>query len=354
MADSPQARSVADPRTRARDIDRAEVSTVLDAAYAEGQLGAEEYHDRVKRAGSARTLGELRGLTADLQSPAVFGPTTERKRLGRRHSGEYPARTKARDADRARTIAALDTARADGQLDAEEHTAMTELAAEARTLGELATLVAELQQRPATPVKPKARNTFRIVTIAAVVLAAVGGFAWTIGADEPAAKETAASVDYDAAPPLVIPTPNLNTIAGFVQFRDDYRTKFGDAVVDEAVLHDEHASAVRRAPDNGDWTVSYTYRGGFERSNSQVATRDRKAVDIDLAQVNTDALAAVLNTAATTLGVPDGVVTHYRIANDTWVGRPSITVYVRNEVSQSAHLVLALSGEVLKTYPYER
>ncbi|KAF0849394.1 uncharacterized protein DUF1707 [Nocardia caishijiensis] len=327
---------------------------MLDAAYAEGQLGADEYHDRVRRAGSARTLGELGGLTADLQSPAVFGPPAERKRFGRRHSGEYPARTKARDGDRARTVAALDAARADGQLDADEHTAMAELAAEARTLGELSTLVAELQQRPAAPVKPKARNTFRIVTSAAVALAAVGGFAWTIRADEPAAPAPETTINYNAAPPLVIPTPKLDTVVGFIQFRDDYRAKFGDTLVDEAVLHDEHASAVRRAPDNGDWTVDYTYRGGFDRSNSQVTTRKRDAVDIDLAQVNTDALGAVLNTAAATLNVRDGVVTHLRIADTSWVGRPAITVFVRNEVSQSGHLVLALSGEVLETNPYER
>ncbi|MFD3706533.1 DUF1707 domain-containing protein [Nocardia sp. NPDC058658] len=73
MADSRRAPRAADSGTRARDIDRAQVSTMLDAAYAEGQLGAQEYHDRVARAATARTLGELSGLTADLQSPAVFG-----------------------------------------------------------------------------------------------------------------------------------------------------------------------------------------------------------------------------------------------------------------------------------------
>ncbi|MFE6922459.1 DUF1707 domain-containing protein [Nocardia sp. NPDC057663] len=133
--------------TRARDIDRAQVSTVLDAAYAEGQLGAQEYHDRMDRAGTARTLGELERLTADLQSPAVFGgqPPAERKRFGRKHSGEYPARTRARDADRARTTAALDAARADGQLDAEEHAAFTESADKDALAAALATAVATVR-----------------------------------------------------------------------------------------------------------------------------------------------------------------------------------------------------------------
>lgn len=356
MADSGQARRAADSVTRARDIDRAQVSTVLDAAYAEGQLGAQEYHDRAARAGTARTLGELERLTADLQSPAVFGGQApiERKRFGRRHSGEYPARTRARDVDRARTTAALDSARADGQLDADEHTAFAELASEARTLGDLSTLVAELQQRPAAPVKPKARNTFRIATIAAAVLVGIGCFGLTVREDQPAPAVAAAdAINYNAAPPLVIPTPTLTTLVGFVQFRDDYRVKFGDTLVDEAVLHDEHASAVRRAPGNPNWTADYDYRGGFARSSSQITTRKRDAIDIDLAQVNAEALGAALTNAAATVRVPDGAVTHFRIANDSWAGRPGITIFVRNEVAQSGHFVLALSGEVLKTYPYE-
>lgn len=54
-------------RLRARDIDRANTSAALDTAYAEGQLEADEYHDRQARARSARTLAELSALTDDLQ-----------------------------------------------------------------------------------------------------------------------------------------------------------------------------------------------------------------------------------------------------------------------------------------------
>ncbi|MFI6222225.1 DUF1707 domain-containing protein [Nocardia salmonicida] len=355
MADSGQRRAAVDSVLRARDIDRAQVSTVLDAAYAEGQLGAQEYHDRVASASSARTVGELARLTADLQSPAVFGDAAPTDRPRRRAPDEYPARTRARSTDRTATVAALDTAHADGQLDSDEHAAMVELAAEARTLGDLSTLVAELQQRPAAPTKPRARrDRTRSAVIALAAVTAVAGFVWTVRDDAPApAAAVTVAVDYDAAPPLVIPTPMLNTLAGFVQFRDDYRTIFGDTVVDEAVLHDEHASAVRRVPGNAKSTVDYTYRGGFARSSSQINSRRRDAVDIDLAQVNVEALGAAFATAAATVRVPNGAVTHYRIANDSWAGRPGITIFVRNEAAQSGHFVLALSGDVLKTYPYE-
>ncbi|MGW0326536.1 DUF1707 SHOCT-like domain-containing protein [Nocardia sp. NPDC003183] len=83
-----------------------------------------------------------------MQSPAVFGENPPSRRPRRRARAEYPAHTRARSSDRTATIEALDTARADGQLDADEHAAMAELATEARTLGDLSTLVAELHQRP--------------------------------------------------------------------------------------------------------------------------------------------------------------------------------------------------------------
>lgn len=61
--------------TRARDVDRTNTRWLLDAAYAEGQLGAGEYHDRIALAASADTLGELRNLSSDLQLSASIVST---------------------------------------------------------------------------------------------------------------------------------------------------------------------------------------------------------------------------------------------------------------------------------------
>lgn len=342
--------------TRARDIDRAQVSSVLDAAYAEGQLSAHEYHERVRRASSARTLGELVGLTADLQSPAVFGgsPAVAHKRWRRGHFDEYPPRTRARTADRAATREALDAARADGQLDASEHRAAVELADEAKTLGELATLVAELQQRPTAPTKPRTHDLTRITTIAAAALTAIACFVWTVRADEPdPVPATVAAIDYDAAPPLVIPTPSPATLTGFRQVRDDYQAKFGDSVVNELVLHDTHASVQRIAANNPARTEDYTYRGGFARSSGNGSSRQRDQAPVDLAQVNTDALGAALDTAVTELGVPNGEITHLLFEADSRTGQPSITIFVRGEAGQYGHMTLTPAGEVVRSYPYE-
>ena len=54
---------------RARDADRDRFVDLIEAAYADGQLGAQDRELRVSRALTAETLDELRSLTRDLQAP---------------------------------------------------------------------------------------------------------------------------------------------------------------------------------------------------------------------------------------------------------------------------------------------
>ena len=55
---------------RASDADRDRVVTVLNAALSDGRLTHEEHDERVHTALSARTLGDLVGLTTDLVMPS--------------------------------------------------------------------------------------------------------------------------------------------------------------------------------------------------------------------------------------------------------------------------------------------
>jgi hypothetical protein len=55
---------------RASDTDRERVVALLGAAVADGRITSDEHSERVTAALSARTLGELAGLTSDLASPA--------------------------------------------------------------------------------------------------------------------------------------------------------------------------------------------------------------------------------------------------------------------------------------------
>jgi hypothetical protein len=56
---------------RASDADRDRVLSVLTDAAADGRLSHEEFSERMSRAVSAKTLGELAGLTSDLASTPV-------------------------------------------------------------------------------------------------------------------------------------------------------------------------------------------------------------------------------------------------------------------------------------------
>lgn len=66
MASRPSPRDL-----RASDADRERVLTLLSEAAADGRLTLEEHSQRTERAYSARTLGELAGLTTDLAAPSA-------------------------------------------------------------------------------------------------------------------------------------------------------------------------------------------------------------------------------------------------------------------------------------------
>ena len=59
-----------DQMLRAADRDRDEVAEILREQYAQGRLTLEEFDERGAKALSARTMGELHALTADLPAPA--------------------------------------------------------------------------------------------------------------------------------------------------------------------------------------------------------------------------------------------------------------------------------------------
>ncbi|MDP9820735.1 DUF1707 SHOCT-like domain-containing protein [Nocardioides massiliensis] len=61
-------------RTRARTADRDRAIDIINAAYADGQLGEIVRENRIEAALQATTLGQLRALTQDLQHPGQSGP----------------------------------------------------------------------------------------------------------------------------------------------------------------------------------------------------------------------------------------------------------------------------------------
>ncbi|MGW5387550.1 DUF1707 SHOCT-like domain-containing protein [Nocardia sp. NPDC003963] len=354
---------------RARDIDRAETSTLLDAAYAEGQLGAGEYHDRVAQARTAKTLGDLRVLVADLQPPAGTDapPPGAARRTGpairRIGSGtDYPPRTKARDSDRANAGELIDAGRRDGQLSEEEHRVLTELLGSARTLGELSDLVSDLQgsrsvrTRPVSATRPGS-GPFAALMVALGLVAAFVGFAVTSPGSDPPAPEAAAgpAPDRYEVAPVVIATPDLLTGEGMAHFLDRYRAKFGDTAADSVDFYSEFASIDRAVPGAPNRQIDYDFRGGFTQSGS-VTTRRADTVALDLGQLDPAAVAAVAATAVRTTRVPEGAVSMISIEVETsgdLAGRPIVRILVDNEFHESGSIYTDPAGAVLRVRAFE-
>ncbi len=70
------ARPAAGPQTRASDADRDRAAGLLNAAFAEGRLTADEHGERLSAVYAARTWQQLHQLTVDL--PATAGTIAER------------------------------------------------------------------------------------------------------------------------------------------------------------------------------------------------------------------------------------------------------------------------------------
>ncbi|NEW46075.1 DUF1707 SHOCT-like domain-containing protein [Nocardia cyriacigeorgica] len=365
-------------RMRARDLDRAHTASVLDAAYAEGQLGADEYHDRTAQARAAKTVGQLSALVDDLQTPSAAhmpGPRRFAPRATPAATG-YPSSTRARTADRAAAAELLDLARSEGQLTDDEIRAYTELLAEAKTLGDLAELTADLQGSRRAPAPPRRAKTtgqggYLAALTAAALLVAFGAFALTGRADGPAPAESpAAAVPEAGAPeaefpapraelddvePVVIKTPDLVTGEGMAHFIADYRAEFGDTIADEISLFPEHGDVDRAVPGQPNRRVSYDYRGGFQRP-SDPTTRKVDTPTVDLGVLDTAAIGAALANAATIATVPDGKVSHLSVEVHSFPpneGRMVVAVYVGNEFNESGHFILGPAGEVLRVWPFE-
>jgi len=273
-------------------------------------------------------------------------------------ASRYPPNTRARDVDRANTSALLDAAFGDGQINEAEHRAMSDLAAEARTLADLEVLVGDLQRPVDAPpdVRPPrdtAEHWFPAAVAVVAIVAAVGAFT-LVDSDDAQATVTpvAQQVDFDSVEPLVVATPNPVTPEGMKLFLDRYRAKFGDLIVDDLTLYEGgHASLERALPLEPNRMVSYDYRGGFTPSGTPT-TRKVDTPVFDLSTLNLDTIGGTVVGAPVSLNVPDGEVSHISFEADD--DGPTVSIYVTNEFSESGHMELDPSGAPLSVYPFGR
>jgi hypothetical protein len=274
--------------TRARDIDRSNTCTLLDAGYGEGQLDFDEHKSRTAAAMSARTLRELESLVTDLQLPTALTDTLSAA------DRPAPPRRGALVAGIAVVVAAavaLILINQDGP-DPAPATAAPPVA-------------------PLAPIPPAA----------------------------PAPDKYA-----DVAPRVIAPIDTL-TAAGIEEFIRKYRERFGDTLVYDANFRSDYVSITRMMPDQPDREQDYTFRGGFDPDSVSSHTSDDPP--FDLASVDLDALAGHLLGAAQSVRVPGGAINYIGMQFEQ--GDPTVSIYVDNEeTGASGYLELSPTGEVTR------
>ena len=272
-------------------------------------------------------------------------------------------RTRAKDSDRTDTCQILDTALAEGQLSMTEHGQRVKAATNAATLGDLRSLVADLQTanapvqlpdlRPSRLRTSGSRAGWGMRAAVAAVLVALGiGIGWGLygNSSSPLSLTKDPGAKADGVTPVVLTPPRqLQSLGGLTGLLEQMRQKFGDTTGYRLVIYPDYASLDRPDPQDDRRKLNYYYRGGFGDPTASAKGSDDRAVD--LAKFDAKAIIGVLRGAPETLGIrkADEIKSTYLIiepARDpTAPDTVSISIYVSSDFG-SGYIQLAPDGTV--------
>jgi hypothetical protein len=248
-----------------------------------------------------------------------------------------------------------------------EHGDRVKAATNATTLGDLRSLVSDLQTANA-PVQlptlrpPKAlagsRSAWGIRLASAVVLVALGvGIGWGLygNTDSPLSFTSDPGAKPDGVAPVVLTPPRqLQSLGGLTGLLEQTRKKFGDAIGYRMVIYPDYAILDRPDPADERRTLSYTYRGGW--GDPSTGSKGNDAVAVDLGSFDVAAIVGLLRGAPETLNIkPAEVRTTYLIVeparDPTTPGAVAITIYVSSEFG-SGYIQIGPDGSVKQiNYP---
>ena len=282
-------------------------------------------------------------------------------------SGRQTAGTRARDTDRNDTCQILDNALSEGQLSMAEHGERIKAATNAKTLGELAALVADLQTSNAPvqlpklsrPRVPQLRTGWGLRLASGVVLVVLGiAIGWGLYGNTPSPLNFTSDpgARSDGIPARVLTAPRqLHSLGGLTGLFEQMRQKFGDTTGYELTVYPDYASLDRPDPADDRRTLSYTYRGGWQNPTVEPRRGDGEAVD--LSGIDPKQIIAVLRGAPETLGIAPADVTNTYLViepDDDPTAAPGslrVTVNVSSDFGSGSIKVDGDGGDPLIRYP---
>jgi Domain of unknown function (DUF1707) len=268
------------------------------------------------------------------------------------------AGTRAKDDDRTKTCQILDGALGDGQLSMEEHRQRVAAATTAATLGDLQSLVGDLQTEDVLPARlqesrkgaaggKRAWGFPLAVTAVLVVLGIAIGWGLYGNSTSPLDFTTDPGAKPDGVVPIVnTPPTELQSLGGLSGLFEQMRKKFGDTNGYSLTIRPDRADLNRPDPRDDRRVLSYDYRGGWGDPSSTTKSDDDRVVD--LAKFDFPAIIGMAKGAPEILKLGSQNVTETRIDPE-----PSkdpldpdslnIQIYVSGEVG-SGYIQVAADG----------
>jgi hypothetical protein len=225
------------------------------------------------------------------------------------------AGTRAKDSDRNDTCQILDSALADGQLSMDEHRTRVALATGAETLGDLKSLISDLQtgnapvQLPDLKKRPKvsgAGSGWGMRLAVAGVLVGLGiAIGWGLygNTTSPLSFTSDPGAKSDGIPGKVVTPPKqLQSLGGLNGLLEQMRQRFGDTMGYGLTIYPEYAVLSRPDPTDDRRKLSYTYRGGFDDPSTSAADKERDVL-VDLSAFDVKKAVELLRGAPESVGL---------------------------------------------------
>ena len=267
------------------------------------------------------------------------------------------AGTRAKDSDRDDTCKVLDSALSEGQLSMEEHRQRVASATSAATLGDLQSLVSDLQttsspvklpnlkpERSAAAISPGAGWGIRIATAVVLVLLGIAiGWGLYGNTSSPLSFETDPGAKDDGIPATVLTAPRqLQSLGGLTGLFQQMKTKFGDTKGYDLTIFDDYASLERPDPNEPRRALRYSYRGGWDDPSETSVSSDARLVD--LAAFDVPTFVGLIRGAPETLGIDPAEVKqiHISVGPNSDITAPpesiEISVYVSPQFGNSGYI----------------